>query len=318
MAAPKVSDDEFVKLWQRHGSVTKLAKALDVDSRVVQTRRVRLQKRLGITLASADSRSPYQTLMPENKVRAQMDFPEGAFVVFSDAHYWPGHVTTAHRALVKLLPQIKPRLVVANGDLIDSAGNNRHPRICWQQAPTVKQELDEVHVRLDEIKKAVRGYCDQFIWTRGNHDANFDTRLANEVPQYEGVPGLRLQDHFPEWKMCVSLMLNKNVMIKHRWANGIHAVYNNTVKSGVSIFTGHLHSLKVTPWSDYNGTRYGVDTGTLADTDGPQFTYAEDNPVNWRSGFAVGTMVGGQLLPPELCQVTEEGKVFFRGKVFEV
>lgn len=313
-----VSEQEFIALWQRHGSAAKIAAVTGVAERNVHARRVAIQKRLGIVLVCADSRSPYKVAMPENKIRAQVDFPEGAFVVFSDAHYWPGYVTTAHRALVKLLPQIKPKLVVANGDLLDSAGNNRHPKICWQQAPTVKQELDEVHARLGEVKKACRGLCDQFIWTRGNHDANFDTRLANEVPQYEGVQGMRLQDHFPEWRMCVSLMINNNVMVKHRYANGIHATYNNTVKSGVSIFTGHLHSLKVTPWSDYTGTRYGVDTGTLADTEGPQFTYVEDNPVNWRSGFAVGTMADGKLLPPELCQVTDEGRVFFRGKVYDV
>jgi len=318
MAAPKCTDEEFIALWQRHGSATRVAKVLGIGTRPVQTRRAALQRRYGIVLTCADSRSPYKVAVPENKIRAQIDFPDGAFVVFSDAHYWPGYVTTAHRALVKLIPQIKPRLIVANGDLLDSATNNRHDRICWQNGPTVKQELEEVATRLADIKKASRGHCDQFIWTRGNHDANFDTRLANEVPQYEGVPGMSLQDHFPEWRMCISLMLNNNVMIKHRWANGVHAVYNNTVKSGVSIFTGHLHSLKVTPWSDYNGTRYGVDTGTLADPDGPQFTYVEDNPVNWRSGFAVGTMEDGVLMPPELCQVLEEGKVFFRGKVFEV
>jgi hypothetical protein len=83
--------------------------------------------------------------------------------------------------------------------------------------------------------------------------------------------------------------------------------------------TGHLHSLKVTPFNDYNGTRYGVDTGTLADTDGIQFeNYLELSPTNWRSGFALLTFHNGRLLFPELIMKHAEGQVEFRGKVYDV
>jgi hypothetical protein len=115
-------------------------------------------------------------------------------------------------------------------------------------------------------------------------------------------------------------MVNEHTMIKHRWHNGIHAVYNNTLKSGVSFVTGHLHSLKVTPWTDMGAqkTRYGVDTGTMANIDDPAFFYTEDSPVNWRSGLAVLTFWEGKLMPPELCEVISEGIVYFRGKIIEV
>lgn len=83
--------------------------------------------------------------------------------------------------------------------------------------------------------------------------------------------------------------------------------------------TGHLHQLKVTPYTDYNGRRYGVDTGTLADLFGPQFVdYTEANPVNWHSGFAVLTFKNGQLLQPELVQKWDEGTIEFRGQLIEV
>jgi hypothetical protein len=109
-------------------------------------------------------------------------------------------------------------------------------------------------------------------------------------------------------------------MIKHRWHNGQHGVFNNTLKSGVSMVTGHLHSLKVTPWSDYTGDRYGIDTGTMSAIGGDKYIYTEDSPVNWRSGFAVLTFRNGELLPPELVQVIDEddGLVFFRGEVISV
>ena len=33
------------------------------------------------------------------------------------------------------------------------------------------------------------------IYTVGNHELNFERRLATQVPMYEGLPGLRLADH---------------------------------------------------------------------------------------------------------------------------
>jgi hypothetical protein len=132
--------------------------------------------------------------------------------------------------------------------------------------------------------------------------------------------GMSLNEHFPLWRFSMSLMINGDVQIKHRLYNGIHAAYNATLKSGVSTVNGHLHSLKVTPWTDLTGTRYGVDTGSLADVWGEQFSYTEDGTRNHRSGFAVLTFHDGKLMPPELCEVIdeEEGLVYFRGVVIKV
>jgi hypothetical protein len=123
------------------------------------------------------------------------------------------------------------------------------------------------------------------------------------------------------WMPCWSLWINEDIVVKHRYKNGIHATHNNTIWSGKTMITGHLHSLKVTPFTDYDGTRFGVDTGTLAEVGGPQFTdYLEDNPVNWRAGFVVLTFWNGRLLDPELVRVLDEekGLVVFRGQVIEV
>ena len=95
-----------------------------------------------------------------------------------------------------------------------------------------------------------------------------------------------------------------------------NATWNNALKGGRNIFTGHIHRLAVTPITDWNGRRYGVDTGTLSDF-GPEvnkFTYGEDNPYNWASGFAVATFdEDGMLLPPELVTVINN-KAYWRGK----
>jgi hypothetical protein len=204
-----------------------------------------------------------------------------------------------------------------NGDVFDGASISRHPVSGWGSTPSVKQELEACQDRLGEVEKAAKGAA--LHWTWGNHDMRFNARLAAQVGDtWRGVEGMNLTDHFPLWKFSTSIMVNEDTMIKHRYHNGIHAVYNNALKSGISIVTGHLHSLKVTPFSDYRGDRYGVDTGSLADINGNQFEYSEDNPKNHRSGFAVLTFVDGELLPPELCQVWDDDHVVFRGQLIKV
>jgi hypothetical protein len=209
---------------------------------------------------------------------------------------------------------------VNGGDAFDGASISRFPRIGWDSTPTLVQELKACDAALGEIEEAAKTvrHNVQLPWCLGNHDARFENRLAANAPQYEQIHGFSLKDHFPAWRPCWSVW-NGNTVIKHRFKGGIHATHNNTVWSGVNIVTGHLHSLKVTPFDDYNGTRYGVDTGTLADPLGPQFeNYLEQSPTNWRSGFVVLTYKDGQLLWPEVAKVHAPGFIEFRGHVMDV
>lgn len=313
------TQDEFVKLWREHQSVSKLAQLLGVSYRSVQLRRRNIEKSLGISLDSPDKRSPsFKVTIPSNGVRVGVEVNDGVIVVGSDAHYWPGIISTAHRAFVKIIKELQPQMVVMNGDAFDGARISRHPVSGFEVRPNVKQELEAVKDRLTEIE-AVAGNA-KLHWTWGNHDMRFGARIATAVPEYEGVLGFSLGDHFPRWRFSTSIMVNGHTQIKHRLYNGIHAVYNAALKSGVSMVTGHLHSLKVTPWTDLTGTRYGVDTGSLADVWGDQFAYTEDSTRNHRSGFAVLTFFEGKLMPPELVEVISEdaGLVYFRGEVIKV
>lgn len=247
--------------------------------------------------------------------RLELRIDNGVVIPFSDAHYWPGEASTAHRALLECIKEFTPRLVVANGDMFDGASISRFPRVGWQNAPTVKQELEAVTERLAEVEVAARHA--HKVWCLGNHDARFETFLAANAPQYEGMPGFHLKDHFPAWLPSWSLHVNNTLAIKHRWRGGIHAARNNAIHGGMSVCTGHLHTLVVAPVTDYNGTRWGIDCGTLADFPGPQFTdYTEDNCTGWRSGFPVLTFRQGRLMQPELVQVLEPGVVMFRGKTY--
>lgn len=313
------TEDEFISLWLTHKSAAALSRILSVDLRMIHRRRRAIEARRSIVLPCDDVRSPaLQMHYSADQVRTHADIEDGAVIVSSDEHYWPGLVTTAHRALLVAIRELKPKLYVSNGDSFDGASAGRHGRIMWEARPTVAQELAAVKDRKAEIVEALRDGAKHWNW--GNHDQRFNTKLSSMVPEFQGVAGFNLQDHFPGWKFSMSLMVNDSVVIKHRWHNGIHAAYNNVMKSGLSMVTGHLHALQVRPYTDYRGTRYAVDTGTLAAPDGEQFTYGEDNPANHRSGFAVLTFHRGKLLPPELLEVVDEdaGLVCFRGQVVAV
>jgi hypothetical protein len=316
----RVTDEEFIEVWNQYNSASQVSKALGLTIRHTHSRRRDIESKHSIVLAANDARSPtFNVTIPQNGVRVNVEMDDGVIMVGSDCHYYPGIISTAHKAFVHLAKELSPKMLIMNGDVFDGSSASSHSPIGWQQTPTVKQELDACQERLGEIEAVAKNA--KLHWTWGNHDLRFNTRLASQVGSaFEGVKGMNLTDHFPRWQFSTSIMVNEHTMIKHRWHNGIHAVYNNTLKSGVSFVTGHLHSLKVTPWTDMGAqkTRYGVDTGTMANIDDPAFFYTEDSPVNWRSGLAVLTFWEGKLMPPELCEVISEGIVYFRGKIIEV
>lgn len=311
MAAQKVSDELFIQTWNELQSATAVATRLGMDLRGVHRRRKRLEEKIGARLKANHPNSP-TFLIRDHAPRVDCELENGTIVVASDCHYWPGEISTAHTALVRLLPEIKPSLVVMNGDLFDGAALSRFPKTAWIKLPTVKEELEAVQDRLHEIREAAPK-ATKFWWCMGNHDMRFEAKLAGNVPEFEGVSGFCLQDHFPGWSMSISLFVNQDLMIKHRFRNGVHATWNNTLYGGVSMCTGHLHRLQATVLTDYNGPRWGIDCGTLAEISGDHMHYGEDNPMNHCSGFAVLTIVDGQLIHPEFCSVIN-GAAYFRGK----
>ena len=317
------SKEEFAALWKKLGSARKVADHLGIDVRAVYARRNRIEEKLSISLDSFDIAK--EATARVHRARVPLNIQDGIVLVASDAHFWPEIRTTAFRALLHFLEHMRPRPVamILNGDMFDGATISRHPKIGFmEKAPSVQEELQAVEERLTEIEDVLPPGCEA-IWTLGNHDLRYESFLAAHAPQYEGVHGLHLKDKFPRWKPCWGVHINEGIqsytVIKHRWHNGTHATHNNVIKAGVNIVTGHLHAPNYKPWSDYTGTRYGIDCGTLAEPYSEQFVnYTEDGPVNWRSAFAVLTYSGGRLLLPEFVQRVDDERVEFRGNVIEV
>ena len=315
MTEAKLSEPDFIRQFESIGP-RKMARQSGLTLSGLYKRRVRIEKRLGRQLTPPpDPRNTRRNIAHPQRI--DVDIKDGVVLVGSDAHYWPGDPSIAHQAFIKFCKETNPGTVVMNGDVMDGARISRFPPIGWETQPTVAEEIGAAQRRMREITDATPNAS--HIWPLGNHDGRMETRLATVAPEFAGVHGVHLKDHFPDWEACWSVFINDDVVVKHRFKGGDHATWNNVIKAGRTMITGHLHSLQVRPFTDYNGTRWGVDTGCLADIYGKQFTdYTEDNPRNWRSGFIILTFKDGELLDPEIVRVWDDKRVVFRGELIDV
>lgn len=319
MPKPVVSDADFVRLFSELGA-RGVARRLKLNERSVHRRRrnLELQHYLPLNSPNPVNGSGQFITRVAHDARILTTVKNGHVLVGSDAHIWPGKPSLGMRAFTQFAKELQPALVVLNGDVLDFPQISRHPPIGHQALPDVQDEIEAAQEQLHKIELAVKRST-KLVWTLGNHDARFETRLATIAPEFARLHGHSLKNYFPAWEPCWACWINNTVVVKHRFKGGVHATHNNAVQGGLSMVTGHLHSAKVTPWSDYSGTRYGVDTGCLADPNARQFLdYTEDNPKNWRQGFAVLTFKDGHLLPPELVTAWGDDSVTFRGEVIKV
>jgi len=262
------------------------------------------------------------------QARIDVSLNDATAIVFSDAHFDPRcPASTAWRAAVHLAKQLKPQLIVANGDVMDFPSISKHGRILWEERPKVVDEISTGQARLREIQSAAPKA--KRVWNIGNHCMRLSSFLSNKAPELEGLHGTCLEDFFPAWQFCWQVRVNAEstspTYIAHRLTGGTHAAYRNAVKAGATYVTGHTHSQKIIPVTTFRGTTWGVDCGCVADVGSRLFeNYTEKGPLDWRSGFAVLTWASGELLPPELVQVVTEhpepgfGRVWFRGKLISV
>jgi hypothetical protein len=309
------TDEEFIAAWRELQSPTEVANRFGIGFRRAQARRKHLEQKYGVTLPVFRTGVVEVT---DNKAVVRYEISDGVVLVGSDAHIWPGPLTTMQRAFLRFAERIKPAAIVANGDFFDGARMSRHPSIGWEQKPGVWQELEAVKDYLGELERIAP--ASRRFWPAGNHDLRFESKIANSIPEMERVKGAHLKDHFPNWLPCWRVDVNDDVVIRHRELGGEHADFRNVVTSGKTIVTGHDHRANVTAYRNYTGTRWGVRCGYMADSpqDSQFVHYLEGREVNWQPAFVVMTWKGGRLLWPELCVKHDDTHVEFRGEVIEV
>lgn len=255
--------------------------------------------------------------------RVQLEVRDGCVFVVSDQHYHKDLISTSHKFSLTLADELKPWAIINNGDSIDAASISRFQPssfVDMNDRVMLKDEMDEAAFRLAEY--AAIPQVAFRVWNMGNHDARFETWLATNAAQFEGVYGFCLKDHFPGWLPAwrtdfMGVDGTPEVIIKHRFKGGMHAGQNNALWTGTSVVTGHDHMLKAYPIENARRLVWGIHAGTMAPNDSPNFThYTEDNPVNWHEGFAILHFQDGKFIGPELVYCnTKQNTVYFRGKI---
>ena len=258
--------------------------------------------------------------------RVVLPIEDGCVFVLSDQHYYSGLVSQSHKASIVLAKKLKPYALVSNGDAVDAACISRWPVGSFHELsnrPLVKNELEETTARLDEYESL--SFVKFRTWNLGNHDARFETRLATVAPEYAGINGFTLKDHYPGWMPAwrtdfkVHPEAPPEVIVKHKFKGGMHAGQNNALWSGTSIVTGHDHMLKAYALTNSRGLIWGIHAGMMAPYDSPAFIhYTEDNVVNWQEGFVILHFRNGRFTGPELVHCTPDGRVLFRGEELDV
>lgn len=320
MPQPAIPTDEFVAAWREHGgSPAALAEAFGLNLRGVYARRARLEHE-GYQLPSrhVDQGDQLRRLFAYTP-RVDAAVEDGCAIIGNDRHVWPDDgVSAAEAAMLVLIPKLRPKLIISNGDVFDGAALSRHAPLGHESKPRTDDEVMAVQAHLHRLAAAACGFETRLMRTVGNHCMRFDRKLAEVASDMSKLHGMRLRDRLPLWSESWSIHINAGVagghtVVKHRQRSGVHASHNNATIAGCTIVTGHTHKQDVRAVTNYNGTHYGVQTGMLADRHQPAHEYAEDHPDPGQPGFAVLTWRDGVLLPPELATVDDAGVTWFRG-----
>jgi hypothetical protein len=318
----RYTDEEIVQAINKFG-MRRAAIILKLEDRSFRARRRRIEARTDKPIESSYIK---QQQAPPHRI--VLSIPNGIVVVGGDAHYWPGPVPFMHRAFCFLINRFRKektlRAVIANGDMMDFPAMSRWPQINWEKQPEPAEEIEFAQDRMHEIEVAAGKT--QKLWPGGNHDLRFNNWIAQRADKLKNVRGAHLKDHFPLWQPCWSVMINQEygfkgaTFVKHRIRGGVYAIRNNVMKAGTHVITNHLHASNVWGETMLPGTLYGVDAGCIADINGPQFLYLEDNPVSWREGFVVLEYCDGALLMPQLVirHPDHSDCIFWRGETIKV
>lgn len=299
---------EILALYDELKSSIKVSKITGVSERTIRSWISKKNKQIDNTIV--------EQVYSSHKPELNFELKNGTIIVFSDAHVVPHEdLSISAQALLEILKELKPQIVVNGGDIFDFASISKHDKLGWDNQFTVKEELEAGMDLLEQVAKVTPGAL--HIAIEGNHDTRFNKFLSKHIPQFKGVPGFNFTDHLPkEWRYAMSILINNNTIFLHGWHGGVHCAFNNVIKSGISIVTGHTHTLDIKPFTDYNGTRFGISTGTLATIQNNKlFAYTNASPLNWQAGFVVLTYIDGELQYPEVCNVNAAGHAVFRGKV---
>ena len=116
----KLTDEQFIVEFKKLGGCSALARFHGLTVRATQQRRKSIEQRHGIVLQpSSNNYSKEYTSKTDYVKRHNAKIKKGNVIVFSDAHFLPGEKSLAFYALLDVIKELKPKMIIANGDVFD-------------------------------------------------------------------------------------------------------------------------------------------------------------------------------------------------------
>ena len=142
------------------------------------------------------------------------------------------------------------KCVVANGDIMDlsilSSFAKFHTEIRPQER-TVQKEIYDSQAQINKLQKIIdkSKYPIKQLATFGNHETRLSKVAMSWGRAFEDLEAFKIQTLFPDWDWAMSHLVDDTVIIKHRMRGGVHTAYQNAMRSGIHIVTGHTHQLNL-------------------------------------------------------------------------
>lgn len=223
--------------------------------------------------------------------------------VFAGDFHLPHHDPAAVRALIRRIREWKPRHLILMGDFLDCASVSRFSR--HPDTPRLPEEIRLGKALLKQLRDALG--TGKVHYLEGNHEKRLVKDLQEHSPGLVGLAGLTIREQLglTEKEWCP---LEHNSLLH---LPGVAAYHGSVVKTraGASaqeemqrwgavapvLATGHTHRLAVVSRTDGVGTRWGIETGCLAD---PAKADYLRTPGDWQTGWVEVTTRWQQ--PPEI------------------
>lgn len=195
-------------------------------------------------------------------------------VAVGDTHF-PFHHKGATAWAVKLINELKPKMVIQMGDLLDQFSFSRYPKA---RKIDPDEELKAGRKAAEAFWKLIK--CDEKYQIMGNHDDRMVKAALKGSPELVGIVEEKIEQlfKFPGVKTITDYEFEYDgIMFQHghRAKLGDHAKYNQC-----STVVGHSHTGGVVSLRNRSGVYWELNTGFLGDIDTTAFTYLCQKKVN--------------------------------------
>ncbi len=215
--------------------------------------------------------------------------PLQCWLVWSDVHV-PFECKQSFETVLSVAEWLKPYGTAVIGDFADMMTVSSHPKIPLQYRWQLKDEVDAVNARLDQIDALG---CQEKKFFAGNHDAR-GQRLAMQqmIGIYDTLDPknlFRLEErNWQYYPYRQHSRIGKVWLVHDIGFSGKYAAYQNGDAFQASTLQGHTHAASVTYFGSVLGERHVSCTiGWLGDDSAADYIAPIKSTRNWQKAFAL-------------------------------